>query len=61
MNHRRMLEAEKPFRKVIGDTDLPRLVVAIERRLHLHQPNPARSRRPRSQPLWSDHTGPAHT
>jgi transposase-like protein len=36
-----MLEAEKQFRKVIGYTDLPRLVVAIERRLHLHQPNPA--------------------
>ena len=25
---------------VIGYTDLPRLAVAIERRLHLHQPNP---------------------
>jgi putative transposase len=36
-----MLEAEKQFRKVIGYTDLPRLAVAIERRLHLHQPNPA--------------------
>ena len=35
-----MLEAEKQFRKVIGYTDLPRLAVAIERRLHLHQPNP---------------------
>ena len=34
-----MLEAEKQFRKVIGYTDLPRLAVAIERRLHLHQPN----------------------
>jgi putative transposase len=33
-----MLEAEKQFRKVIGYTDLPRLAVAIERRLHLHQP-----------------------
>jgi len=36
-----MLEAEKQFRKVIGYTDLPRLAVAIERRLHLPQPNPA--------------------
>ena len=36
-----MLEAEKQFRKVIGYTDLPRLAVAIERRLHLQQPNPA--------------------
>jgi putative transposase len=36
-----MLEAEKQFRKVIGYTDLPRLAVAIERRLHLHQTNPA--------------------
>ena len=35
-----MLEAEQQFRKVIGYTDLPRLAVAIERRLHLHQPNP---------------------
>jgi putative transposase len=35
-----MLEAEKQFRKVIGYTDLPHLAVAIERRLHLHQPNP---------------------
>ena len=35
-----MLEAEKQFRKVIGYTDLPRLAIAIERRLHLHQPNP---------------------
>jgi transposase-like protein len=34
-----MLEAEKQFRKVIGYTDLPRLAVAIERRLHAHQPN----------------------
>ena len=34
-----MLEAEKQFRKVLGYTDLPRLAVAIERRLHLHQPN----------------------
>ena len=33
-----MLEAEKQFRKVIGYTDLPRLAVAIERRLHLPQP-----------------------
>jgi putative transposase len=36
-----MHEAEKQFRKVIGYTDLPRLAVAIERRLHLHQTNPA--------------------
>ena len=36
-----MLEAEKQFRKVIGYTDLPRLAVAIEHRLHLPQPNPA--------------------
>jgi transposase-like protein len=36
-----MLEAENQFRKVIGYTDLPRLAVAIERQLHLHQPNPA--------------------
>ncbi len=36
-----MLEAEKQFRKVIGYTELPRLAVAIERRLHLHQPTPA--------------------
>ena len=36
-----MLEAEKQFRKVIGYTDLPRLAVAIERRPHLQQPNPA--------------------
>ncbi len=35
-----MLEAEKQFRKVIGYTDLPRLAIAIERRLHLPQPNP---------------------
>jgi putative transposase len=34
-----MLEAEQQFRKVIGYTDLPRLAVAIERQLHLHQPN----------------------
>jgi putative transposase len=36
-----MLEAEKQFRRVLGYTDLPRLAVAIERRLHLPQPNPA--------------------
>jgi transposase-like protein len=35
-----MLEAEKQFRKVIGYTQLPTLAVAIEQRLHLHQPNP---------------------
>ena len=37
-----MLEAENQFRKVIGyTTDVPRLAVAIERRLHLPQPHPA--------------------
>ena len=36
-----MLEAEKQFRKVIGYTQLPQLAVAIERRLHLQQPNTA--------------------
>jgi hypothetical protein len=35
-----MLEAEKQFRKVIGYTQLPQLAIAIERRLHLHQPHP---------------------
>jgi transposase-like protein len=35
-----MREAEKQFRKVIGYTDLPRLAIAIERQLHLQQPNP---------------------
>ena len=34
-----MLEAEKQFRKVVGYTQLPQLAVAIERRLHLPQPN----------------------
>jgi len=34
-----MLEAETQFRKVIGYTQLPQLAIAIERRLHLHQPN----------------------
>ncbi len=34
-----MLEAEKQFRKVIRYLDLPRLAVAIKRRLHLPQPN----------------------
>jgi hypothetical protein len=34
-----MLEAERQFRNVIGYTQLPTLAVAIERRLHLHQPN----------------------
>jgi transposase-like protein len=34
-----MLEAEKQFRKVVGYTQLPSLAVAIERRLHLPQPN----------------------
>ena len=41
-----MLEAEKQFRKVIGYTDLPRLAIAIERGLHLHQPNPAMQEAP---------------
>ncbi len=36
-----MLEAEKQSRKVIGYTQLPQLAVAIERRLHLPQPNTA--------------------
>jgi putative transposase len=36
-----MLEAEKQFRRVIGYSDLPRLALASERRLHLHQANPA--------------------
>ena len=36
-----MLKAEKQFRKVIGYTELPRLAVAIEQRLHLPHPNPA--------------------
>ena len=35
-----MLEAERQFRKVIGYTQLPQLALAIERRLHLHQPTP---------------------
>lgn len=34
-----MLEAEKQFRKVVGYTQLLQLAVAIERRLHLPQPN----------------------
>ena len=34
-----MLEAERQFRKVIGYTQLPQLAVAIERRLHVSQPN----------------------
>ena len=38
-----MLEAERQFRKVIGYTQLPQLAIAIERRLHLHQPNPTTS------------------
>jgi len=52
-----MLEAEKQFRKVIGYTQLPQLAIAIERRLHLHQPNPSRPRRSPSQSLCNDHTG----
>ncbi len=38
-----MLEAEKQFRRVLGYTQLPQLAVAIERRLHLQQPNPVPS------------------
>ena len=34
-----MLEAEHQFRKVIGYTQLPQLAIAIERQLHLNQPN----------------------
>ena len=41
-----MLEAEKQFRKVIGYLDLPRLAVAIERRLHLLQPNTVPTQEP---------------
>ena len=52
-----MLEAEKQFRKVIGYTELPRLAVAIEQRLHLPHPTPPRPRRPPSQSLCNDHTG----
>ncbi len=52
-----MLEADKLSRKVIGHTRLPQLAVAIERQLHLHQPNPSRPRRPPSQSLCNDHTG----
>ena len=33
-----MLQAEQQFRRIIGSLDLPRLGVAIERRLHLPQP-----------------------
>jgi hypothetical protein len=36
-----MREAEQQSRKVTGYTDLPRLAIAIERRLHVPQPNPA--------------------
>ncbi len=54
-----MLEAEKQFRKVIGDPQLPRLAVAIERRLHLHQPT--RPRRPRLQSLCNNHNRTAVT
>ena len=35
-----MLEAEQQFRKVIGYTQLPQLAIAIEKRLHHHQPTP---------------------
>src|SRR5579863_6940507 len=35
-----MREAEQQFRKVIGYTQLPQLAIAIERQLHLQQPNP---------------------
>ena len=40
MDRRRHARSEKQFRKVIGYTDLPRLAVAIERRLHLPKPDP---------------------
>jgi len=49
-----MLEAEKQFRKVIGETDLPRLAIAIERRLT--STSPTQPRRTRSQSLCNDHT-----
>jgi hypothetical protein len=53
-----MLEAEKQFRKVIGYTDLPRLAVAIERRLHLPQPNPVPTQEGASAvTVCNDHTG----
>jgi hypothetical protein len=35
-----MPEAERQFRKIIGNTQLPQLAIAIERQLHRHQPNP---------------------
>ena len=57
-----MLEAEKQFRKVIGYRDLATLVVAIERRLHLPQPNPTTTQEAAaSQSLCNDHTGTAVT
>jgi len=39
------------FRKVIGYTDLPRLAVAIERRLHLQQPDPLTTQEVAIDPL----------
>ena len=41
-----MREAEQQFRKVIGYTDLPRLALAIEHRLHLNHPNPMPNQEP---------------
>jgi putative transposase len=41
-----MLEAEKQFRKVIGYLQLPQLATAIERRLHLPQPNQSTTEEP---------------
>jgi putative transposase len=41
-----MLEAERQFRKVTGYTQLPQLAIAIERRLHLPQPNPTTTQEP---------------
>jgi hypothetical protein len=49
-----MLEAEKPPRNMIGYTDLPRLAIAIQRRLHLPQPTPPHAGG-RSQSLCNDH------
>ncbi len=47
-----MLKAEKQFRKVVGYTQLPQRAIAIERRLHLHQPNTATSQ----ESLCNHHT-----
>jgi hypothetical protein len=42
---------------VIGYSDLPRLAVAIERRLHLPQPNPDTTPGGRNRSHCNDHTG----